>query len=225
MDPTNEEVIFTRIFNERAWGGRESASGIGSDMASVGRVLRELPIILRRLGVKSIVDAPCGDMNWMRRLEHQFKSFIGIDIVPAIVCLLRQQIWPEYYHFQVGNITTDILPRADLVFCRDCLVHLPFEKIREAVRLFKKGGFLYIIATTFPARRDNQDCLVGQWRPLNMSVEPFCWMEPLLLLSEREAGDGFEFPDKSLGVWALDSLPVGRECPVLVGPSGGPVQD
>jgi hypothetical protein len=204
----DDEAVFTQIFNARGgtWGGIETASGSGSDLAATVRIRRELPTMLRRLGIRSMVDAPCGEMNWMRRLEYKFESFVGIDVVPAIIRALKEESWPGWYHFQVGNLATDILPRADLVFCRDCLVHLPFERIAAATRLFKQAGFLYVIATTFPMRSANQDCRLGLWRPLNMSVEPFCWMEPLLLLPERDSGDGFDYPDKSLGVWALDAL-------------------
>jgi hypothetical protein len=145
-------------------------------------------------------------MNWMRRLDYKFDSFVGVDIVPDLVHALLLQSWPDGFHFQVGNITTDILSYADAVLCRDCLVHLPFRKVEQATRLFKRARFHYLIATTFPAQGVNQDCGIGDWRPLNMSLEPFCWGEPLLLLPEREVGDGFDYPDKSLGIWVPDTL-------------------
>lgn len=206
MTAEDEKEEFARIFVERRWGGSQSVSGSGSDLGNTVKLRRELPDILRRLGVRSLVDASCGDMNWMRLLDYQFDSFIGIDIVPELVRKLLDQNWPDRFHFQVGNIVTDILPTADAVFCRDCLVHLPFRKIEQAERLFQRAGSRYVIATTFPTQKANNDCRVGDWRPLNMSIEPFCWGEPLLVLPERNPGDGFDYPDKSVGAWALDTI-------------------
>jgi hypothetical protein len=64
----------------------------------------------------------------MRRLDYPFERFIGIDILPALIDGLRAQRFPPTYHFQVGNIATDILSRADAVFSRDFLVHLPSRR-------------------------------------------------------------------------------------------------
>ena len=38
------------------------------------------------------------------------------------------------------DLTRDPLPDGDLILCRDCLVHLPFEDVRRAVRNFKRSG-------------------------------------------------------------------------------------
>jgi hypothetical protein len=201
-----DDSIFSSIFRDRKWGGEESVSGPGSDLINTKRVLRELPELLHRLSIESLIDAPCGDMNWMRHLNYRWRSFLGVDIVPEIIAALRAQAWPVEFHFQVGNLVKDILPCADAVLCRDCLVHLPFSSIENAVRLFRRAGFRFLITTTFSRRQTNHDGVAGDWRPLNMALGPFFWGEPLLLLPEREPGDGYEFPDKSLGVWSLGML-------------------
>jgi hypothetical protein len=201
-----DDSIFASIFRDRKWGGEESVSGPGSDLINTRRVLRELPELLHRLSIESLVDAPCGDMNWMRHLDYRWRSFLGVDIVPEIIAALRAQAWPAEFHFQVGNLVKDILPLADAVLCRDCFVHLPFSSIENAVRLFRRAGFRFLITTTFSRRQTNHDSVSGDWRPLNMALGPFFWGEPLLLLPEREPGDGYEFPDKSLGVWSLGQL-------------------
>ena len=201
-----DDSIFASIFRGRKWGGEESVSGPGSDLINTRRVLRELPELLHRLSIESLVDAPCGDMNWMRHLDYRWRSFLGVDIVPEIIAALRAQAWPAEFHFQVGDLVKDILPLADAVLCRDCFVHLPFSSIENAVRLFRRAGFRFLITTTFSRRQTNHDSVAGDWRPLNMALGPFFWGEPLLLLPEREPGDGYEFPDKSLGVWSLGQL-------------------
>jgi hypothetical protein len=92
-------------------------------------------------------------MNWMRHLDYRWRSFLGVDIVPEIIAALRAQAWPAEFHFQVGNLVKDILPLADAVLCRDCFVHLPFSSIENAVRLFRRAGFRFLITTTFSRRQ------------------------------------------------------------------------
>lgn len=59
-------LIFRRIYRLNRWGSAESASGLGSDSSQTARVRRELPALLARHQVSSLVDAPCGDLFWFR---------------------------------------------------------------------------------------------------------------------------------------------------------------
>lgn len=195
-------TIFTRRFEKGGWG-RESKSGPGSTLARTKNIRLELPVAFKRLEIRRLVDAACGDMNWMRHLSYEFSFFIGVDIVDELIASLRAQFDPELFHFQRGDISEDILPLADAVLCRDCLGHLPFAKIRSAIRLFKISGAGFLLTTTFP-EQTNRDCALGGWRPLNLQAEPFNWPAPDFLIREDEEG---RWRDKSLGVWAVSSIP------------------
>jgi hypothetical protein len=182
-------------------GSSESLSGPGSSLDATKVLRPRLADILYRLGVKSLVDAPCGDMNWMRHLNYSFEKFIGIDVSPFLISKLRAEKFPPEYHFQVGNIATDILPAADAIFCRDCLVHLPFEIILGIPDLWRAAGFRFMMATTFVKKTQNEDCKVGNWRPLNMEIAPFNWLDPIAVISEDYQDP--TYGDKAIGVWAL----------------------
>ena len=67
-----------------------------------------------------------------------------------------------------GDITRDALPRADVILCRDCLVHFSFKDIFAAIDNFKKSQSRYLLATTFIAFSENLDVATGEWRRLNM---------------------------------------------------------
>ena len=203
MSGFKRKEVFGEIFSKNKWGGSESRSGPGSTISQTELLRQRLPVALSRLRIRSIDDAPCGDMNWMKHLDYSFESFIGIDIVHDIIDSLRQQGFPRNYNFQYGDIVTDILPRADAIFCRDCLVHLPFNQIEEASRLWRLAGFRYAFVTTFPERTENIDCHVGEWRPLNMQAAPFNWPEPIFTIPERSPNPADKYADKSIGVWAL----------------------
>ena len=195
---------FRRIHDTNLWGAPESASGLGSELDATAVLRSELPLLLKKLGAASLLDAPCGDAGWINRAGLGVR-YVGIDIVPALVEGLQAraaagEINGEY---RLADITTDALPRCDAVLCRDALVHLSFANIERAVANFRRSGAAWLIATTFPEWRTNADCEDGDWRALNFERAPFGWGPPVELLNEncQEAGGGWR--DKSLGVWRL----------------------
>ena len=195
---------FQRIHDTNLWGALESVSGLGSEIDATATLRAELPPLLRRLQVTSLLDAPCGDAGWIARADLGV-AVTGIDIVPDLIATLRARAArgeiPGEYH--LADITTDALPRCDAVLCRDCLVHFSFANIARAVANFRRSGARFLIATTFPDWQVNCDCEDGDWRALNFQHAPFSWGPPVALINENctEAGGGWR--DKSLGVWAL----------------------
>jgi len=61
--------VFDRIIAENRWRDPDSASGTGSNLKQTETLRRELPATLSRLGVRTLLDAPCGDFHWMQHLE------------------------------------------------------------------------------------------------------------------------------------------------------------
>ena len=119
------ESVFTDIYREKSWNGRESASGPGSDLAQTVKVRRALPMLIEEYRVRSLLDVPCGDFNWMSQVVTKFPdiSYIGIDIVPAIIEQNRALHTSDNVQFLHGDITTSAIPKADLIINRDCLMH------------------------------------------------------------------------------------------------------
>ncbi len=184
-----------------------SISGPGSSLMNTERLRLELPTVFRSFGIKRIVDAPCGDLNWMRHLGYEFDCFIGVDIVRDVIERLRAEFPSEKFHFQNGNICEDILPRADAIFCRDCFGHLSFANIVEATRLFKKSEAKFIMTTTFPDGK-NYDVPSGGWRQINLQDEPFLWPSPMRLIRENTPDCEDQWTKgKSLGIWPIVSIP------------------
>lgn len=175
-------------------------SGPGSTFSATQNLRTHLEHIFSVLNAKTIVDAPCGDLNWMKHLSYEFDSYIGVDIVPELVDQLRGKF--QNRRFQVNNIVTDILPSADVIFCRDCLVHLPIDNIQFALANFRKAGFKYFMSTTFPKCQSNKNISAGDWRPINLQIEPFNMTRPLTLIAETPNASG-PYSDKSIGVWCL----------------------
>jgi hypothetical protein len=199
---------FERIERTNLWGAGTSVSGLGSENSATVAICAALPPLLHRLGARSLLDAPCGDAGWIGRLRLAL-DYTGIDIVPALVEANKARVARGELsgRFLLADITRDVLPRADVILCRDCLVHLSFANIARAVANFRDSGARFLLVTTFPEWDDNRDCEDGDWRALNMQRAPFDWPPPHELINERcEEGDG-GWRDKSLGLWPLDQLP------------------
>ena len=54
-------------------------------MAATVSLRAYIPELFARLGVKTFLDSPCGDWNWMRLVDLKGIQYIGADVVPAIV--------------------------------------------------------------------------------------------------------------------------------------------
>jgi len=198
---------FRRIHDTNMWGAAASTSGLGSEIDATIVLRAELPRLFRKLGMTSLLDAPCGDAGWINKADLGVRT-VGVDIVPALIASLQAraaagEIKGEYH---LADITLDPLPRCDAILCRDALVHLSFANIERAVGNFKASGAVWLIATTFPDWQTNGDCEDGDWRALNFERKPFSWRPPVELVNENctEAGGGWR--DKSLGVWRLAEI-------------------
>jgi len=195
---------FQRIHDTNLWGAAESVSGLGSGIDATAVLRAQLPLLLRRLGVRTLLDAPCGDGGWIATTDLGVR-ITGIDVVPDLIGALQRRADLDH-DYLLADITRDALPAADAVLCRDCLVHFSFANIARAVENFRRGGANWLITTTFREWQTNLDCEDGDWRALNFERAPFAWGAPAELLNENcmEAGGGWS--DKSLGAWRLADI-------------------
>ncbi|HEY4259442.1 MAG TPA: glycosyltransferase [Schlesneria sp.] len=197
------ETVFSRIADRKEWGDGESISGPGSSLDATVKVRDELPALLADIAVASLLDIPCGDHNWMKRTDLQGVEYIGADVVRGIVDQNRGRFPGK--RFEHLDLTADKLSKADAVFVRDCLVHLPYKQIIAALKNIVDSGATWLITTHFPGRT-NHDIKIGAWRPLDLTAKPFGLPEPFRILNEGcKEGDG-AFADKSLGVWRIADI-------------------
>lgn len=204
------ETIFTAFYRKNIWFDAESRSGPGSTLEITKTIRRELPLLVRRLQVRSLLDVPCGDFHWMKEVDLGVETYTGADIVADLVEQNNRRYADDVRSFVKLDVTKDALPAADLVFCRDCLVHLPEHCVWQSLDNIRRSGATYLLTTTFPQKTKNKNVTVpGQWRPLNLQIAPFSFPEPLLLINEQNTWKADRYPDKSLGLWRVEDLPHG----------------
>ncbi len=186
----------------------ESVSGTGSSLAQTAGLRRRLPLLLEHLGVRRLLDAPCGDRHWMRGVQLPGIEVIGVEILAELVAAHRIIEAQANRRFVAADVLSDALPQADAVFCRDLLVHLPFDEIAQVLRRFAATGATWLVTTHFTQPRPNHDIARGDWRPLHLCGAPFGFPAPRHVLVEGCTEGGGAWADKSLAVWPLDELAV-----------------
>jgi hypothetical protein len=200
------ERVFTGVFEQNLLRGEESVSGPGSCMAQTAEIRQRLPLLISDLGVKSLMDAPCGDFNWLRHVTFSLDQYIGVDIVPQLVAQNEQRFGGPDRRFIHLDFTALPLPRVDLILCRDCLVHFQFDEVFKALRNFKRSQSTYLLMTHFSNHAVNTDIATGEWRTLNFQRPPFNFPPPLRQIVEKCSEAGGIYSDKSLALWRLADL-------------------
>ena len=197
--------VFSTIYHQNLWGGQESRSGPGSSLEQTVHVRAGLEALIRKYEPASLLDLPCGDAHWMMHVVESLNiRYLGADIVPEMIHQNRI-LWPQR-RWQVLNICSDPLPEVDMIFCRDCLVHLSVDLVTQALRNVRHSGAKYLVMTTFPRIPEgNGDIRVGGWRRLDFTQQPFLLPPPHDIVNECRPGPPLD-GDKSLGVWRISDL-------------------
>lgn len=205
-DAAGSRLDFSAIYRDNGFVGTESLSGAGSTRFQTRVIRQKLPEIFRELGVKNVVDIPCGDFHWMRDVDLADIHYTGADVVDEMVRKNQQLFGGPLRAFECVNLITGPLPAADLVFCRDCLVHLPFEDALAAIETIRQSKCQWLLTTTFTRETPNTDLDAAGWRALNLTLPPFNLPKPTLLISEKCTEAGGLAGDKSLGLWRVADL-------------------
>ena len=198
------EDTFRRIYRTNHWGASER-SGAGASVDQAAAVLAHLALVIERLQIRTLLDVPCGDFAWMRHLDADVE-YIGGDVLPELASSNQRQWGSSRRRFVTIDLLKDDVPRADLLLCRDCLVHLSLADVRAALANIRRSGCAWLLTTTFPGCTANDDIVTGDWRPLNLQLAPFDLPAPHLLLNEECTEGGDLFADKSLGLWRVEDL-------------------
>jgi len=193
-------AAFTEIFHSNLWQNPESLSGRGSTLARTKEIRRKLPLVLETLEVKHLLDAGCGDFNWMKNVDLGDCAYLGVDVVLELIEQNNTRFAGTRRKFQTMDISRDTLPKRDAILCRDCLIHFSLKHSLDTLRNFQRSGSEYLLATTHSSVLENIDITSGEWRSINLLLPPFNFPEPLHLIVEDPA------LGKNLGVWRLDSL-------------------
>jgi len=203
--PLDALSAFREAFQSNLWGAA-SRSGPGSTPHQTAGIATSIPRLCAQLGVRRLLDIPCGDFSWMAKVDLSGVRYVGADILPEIVERNEREYGREGRAFVCLDLTKSELPEADLLLCRDCLVHLSHTDVAAALRNVARSEARWLLTTTFPEEPENVDIVVGDWRPIDLTKPPFDLPPPMEVLNEGCTEQGGQFADKSLGLWSVASL-------------------
>lgn len=208
MREMNPEDIFTWIYRTNHWDSTESVSGRGAELRQTVEVRNAVATVLDRYAIRSVVDAGCGDLNWQRRVPNllDVTDYLGVDVVADLITRNRERFRGARARFAHMDISRDALPRADLVICRDCLVHLSNTQVLAVLRHIAMSGSGYLLATSYPAESVNRDTADGHWRPINLTAYPFLLPEPIEFFDTDYRDGGRNHPGNGLGLWPVGQI-------------------
>jgi hypothetical protein len=199
--------IFTEIYQNNLWTSRESKSGAGSELKNTEIVRNELPSLFKKFNIKTMLDIPCGDFNWMNHVDRTGIDYIGGDIVEDLIENNKKNY--NDIDFRVLDVTKDELPKVDIIFVRDLLGHFNYKNIAIAISNMKKSGSKYLLTTCFTKWDFNSNIEDGGWRPINLMIKPFNF-KPIYLINEDCVEGGGDYNDKCLIMFDLNRLECGK---------------
>lgn len=169
----SRQSAFEDIYDNKRWAPRgEPLSGLGSSVAWTTQARAAIKQVILRHRVKHIVDAPCGDLTWMRTLFPMFESmgvrYTGVDIVRSQIAKHRRSLAkPGVREFAVVDLAASPPPRGDLIFSRQALQHLNAHDALHVLHQWSAPGVSSLLLTTsyqrFKAPRPNMPGRHADW--------------------------------------------------------------
>ncbi len=199
---------FEKIYTSNYWKSKETVSGEGSTIKNTRNLRKSLVELIKLLNVKTIIDAPCGDMNWISRVDFKDINYFGYDIVSELIQKNREKFsnFPNYT-IERKDVLVEKLPKADLILCRDLIIHFPLKEIYKLINNFILSGSKYLLISQYTIidnkTRVNREIEFGHFSFRNLTKPPFNFEKPLLLIPEDDCDRRCE---KNLALYKLDEL-------------------
>jgi len=173
---------FEDIYEKFRWNSPdnsgESRSGEGSTLANTRLIRKALVDLLSALDVQTMLDASCGDWNWMKEIAHHLPAYTGLDVTRSVIQANRRRYRTESVNF----IHTDSLSflrkcgdkAFDLILLRHTLEHLPtaynvplLKEVRRCAR------HALVTSCKLYTEDTNRTTDFGGCKPINLLLAPY----------------------------------------------------
>lgn len=170
----------------------ETRCGRGSTLAATEEIRAELPALLNELGVKFLVDAPCGDFNWLSSVDLSGICYTGCDDdMENLEIAWRRPNNCRSSEFILMDIVQCAPPPADMVLCREFLQHIPNEDVATFISSL---DCKWLLATNYENEVNGDIFRSADFREINLTKPPFSLPRPVRVLRDAE---------KTLALWSL----------------------
>lgn len=172
---------FQKIYETRYWdtpnNSGESLSGEGSIMKNTILIREAITNILSEFNIKTMLDAGCGDWNWMKKISCFLPDYTGLDVAPFVV-ENNKKYTKKNIRF-INEASLSFLSKTpskefDLILIRHTLEHLPtnynIDLLNEVKRCSK---YALITSTLQETPTTNKTEIFGGYAPINLLKIPY----------------------------------------------------
>ena len=153
----------------------------GAHKAAIENFKERYPEILEKYDIKSVNDAGCG-LGWVRELSDV--EYRGFDIL-------------KRDNATVLDFTDEIMPVADLIVCRNVLLHLPENLVLAAIENFRLSAKYLLASSHYDANNSKRPNDIGQHNSkISLVHPPYNLGEPIEKIEEP-------LRNKFVGLWLL----------------------
>jgi len=177
------KIVFNSIYKSNHWNkskkfnSDQSYSGPGSVANSIqtNNLISELQKFFKENDVKNILDAPCGDCAWIKKIFETNIKYTGVDIVDD---LMRQNKLTFKSNSNVEFYCKDLTEYSkfdnfDFILMRDFFIHLPLSMIKKILTNLKNSNCKYFAFNNYESVNINKEISTGQHRKINLLKDPF----------------------------------------------------
>lgn len=160
---TLHDLIFSEIYNNRAWGespdGLEYFSGAGSELIHSTYWIDCIIKFIHYKNINSIVDIGCGDFTVSKEILRLTENieYIGYDVFPGVIeCNKKKE--PQY-EFEVNDVVDTLcIKECDLILLKDVLQHWENKHITTVLDYIINNNIAkYIIICNCSNQINNMD--------------------------------------------------------------------
>jgi hypothetical protein len=197
------KIVFNSIYKSNHWNksqkfdSSQSYSGPGSIANSIqtNNLINELEKFFKENRIKDILDAPCGDCAWIKKIFNNEIKYIGIDIVEDLINK-NEKIFKS--NNNVSFLCNDLIEynkfdNYDFILMRDFFIHLPIPLINKILLKLKNSNCRFFAFNSYENVNDNKEIVTGEHRKINVLKEPFNLDKPFFKIREI---NNENFPDK-----------------------------
>jgi hypothetical protein len=187
-----------------------SPNGPGASLPLTENLRTELPKLLKRHHIRSMLDVACGDWNWMRYVDlTKLQNYYGWDVDPELVLRSRERakhlsgrlaiegVSTPFTHFEVRNIADTNFPNVDCILARHILIHFPNDWIGSILDKMRASPAKYLLTSNFPGETNEfiYNPAAYTWigymeHPVNLDEPPFSLSNKVDAIQEQTGPAG-----------------------------------
>ena len=172
----------------------------GSSYEHVSKLIAELFPLFKKHNIQSIFDAGCNDCRIGLAISPTI-MYYGGDISATMVA----DSWQKRPQFDIRlhDVTTDLLPKVDLLFVKDVTIHLNTENKQQVINNWLSSDIPWLLITHDEFETENKDFMYNGQFPfaqVNWELPPWNFPKPTDVIYE------ISFAGRCMALWHRDQI-------------------